>query len=126
MSPEEIDSKTPELVALFYSRVRQGSALGPIFNDTVEDWPAHLAKLSNFWSSVMLTTGLYKGQPMREHFKLLPRLTPEHFDRWLNLWRQATEDVMGPETGVLFFEKATRIAESLKLGLFYQPRAREV
>jgi len=48
MNPEEIDSKTPELVALFYSRVRQDSALGPIFNDTVEDWPAHLAKLSNF------------------------------------------------------------------------------
>jgi len=74
----------------------------------------------------MLTTGLYKGQPMREHFKLLPRLAPEHFDRWLNLWRQETEDVMGPETSVLFFKQATRIADSLKLGLFYQPRAREV
>ncbi len=121
MNAQTIDAKIPELVALFYSRVRQDPDLGPIFNDQIEDWPAHLSKLSDFWSSVMLSSGRYKGQPMREHFKLLPRIAPAHFDRWLHLWRQSAHDVMGPEAGTLFFEKATRIAESLKLGLFYNP-----
>jgi hemoglobin len=121
MNTDDIESKIPELVGLFYSRVRQDPDLGPIFNTAVEDWPEHLAKLSDFWSSIMLTTGRYKGHPMREHFKLLPAITSEHFDRWLSLWRQATDEVMGPEIGALFFEKATRIAESFKLGLFYKP-----
>ena len=126
MNAEAIDVKIPELVALFYSRVRQDPDLGPIFNEQVEDWPEHLSKLSDFWSSVMLTTGRYKGQPMREHFKLLPRIAPEHFDRWLSLWEQSAYDVMGPELGAQFFAKASRIAESLKLGLFYQPKTRSV
>lgn len=121
MNAEAAEAKIPELVALFYSRVRQDPDLGPIFNQQVEDWPEHLSKLSDFWSSIMLSTGRYKGHPMREHFKLLPTIQPAHFDRWLSLWRQATDEVMGPEIGALFFEKASRIAESFKLGLFYNP-----
>ena len=31
------------------------------------DWPHHLAKLQAFWSSVLLTSGRYKGQPMVAH-----------------------------------------------------------
>ena len=41
------------LVALFYDRVRADPALGPIFEDAIHDWPAHLETLTAFWSSVM-------------------------------------------------------------------------
>lgn len=49
------------LVDAFYARVRADIALGPIFNDAIGDWPEHLEKLAAFWSSVMLTSGRYKG-----------------------------------------------------------------
>lgn len=45
------------LVEEFYARVRADPALGPIFNDAIDDWPEHLGKLTAFWSSVMLTSG---------------------------------------------------------------------
>jgi len=52
------------LVHTFYARVRTDAELDPIFNDAIADWPEHLAKLHAFWSSVMLTSGRYKGQPV--------------------------------------------------------------
>ena len=44
------------LVDRFYAKVRSDERLGPVFNAAIGDWPAHLAKLSDFWSSAMLTT----------------------------------------------------------------------
>src|SRR3546814_16578731 len=56
-----------------------------IFNDAVHDWSEHLEKLTAFWSSVMLGSGRYKGQPVPAHMKHKHRITPELFERWLNL-----------------------------------------
>ena len=53
----EIEAALPALLDRFYARVRADAALGPVFNDAVEDWDRHLATLADFWSSVMLTTG---------------------------------------------------------------------
>ena len=93
----EIDDAALErLIPLFYARVRDDPALGPVFNDAIDDWPQHLDKLVAFWSSVMLTSGRYKGNPMMAHMKHKPRITPELFDRWLGLWAQTTNEVMAP------------------------------
>lgn len=108
------------LVHSFYARIREDAELGPIFNGAIEDWEPHLAKMCEFWSSVMLTTGRYKGQPMRAHLKL-KQATPKHFDRWLMLFRETAEEVCAPETAERFVEKAARIAESLQLGMFFKP-----
>lgn len=107
------------LVALFYGRVRKDPDIGPIFNDAVEDWPAHLVKLTNFWHSVMLTSGRYKGNPMVAHMRH-KRIKPEHFDRWLALWNVATAEVMPPAVAATLQAKAARIGESLKLALFFK------
>ncbi len=108
------------LVHSFYARIRADAELGPIFNGAIEDWDTHLAKMCDFWSSVMMTTGRYKGQPMRAHMKL-KQVTPGHFDRWLMLFRDTAEEVCEPETAERFIEKAARIAESLQLGMFFKP-----
>lgn len=111
------------LVATFYARVRADSVLGPIFDGAIADWPYHLDKLSAFWSSVMLTSGRYKGQPMLAHVRHEQHMTAENFARWLALWRQTTEEVFGPEVAAAFQDKAGRIAESLQLGVqFYRER----
>ena len=108
------------LVGHFYSRVRADPELGPIFNDAVHDWPAHLDTLTNFWSSVMLTTGRYKGQPLPAHMQHRHRITPALFDRWLGLWQKTTNEYMTPDAAQALQAKAERIAESLKLALFFR------
>jgi hemoglobin len=108
------------LVDLFYARVRADAALGPVFNDAVADWPEHLDRLAAFWSSVMLTSGRYKGNPMAAHLRHRPRITPALFERWLALWAETTNEVMPPEAAAALQAKAARIAESLQLALYFR------
>lgn len=108
------------LVEAFYSRVRADEELGPIFNDAITDWPEHLEKLATFWSSVMLTSGRYKGQPVPAHMKHRDRITPALFTRWLTLWTQTTNDLMEPDAAAALQAKAARIAESLQLAMFFR------
>jgi len=108
-----------ELVDTFYARVRADDLIGPLFNDAIADWPHHLDKLAAFWSSVMLTSGRYKGRPMPAHLKHRERIAPAMFDRWLALWRQATAALFAPQPAAVFQDKAERIAESLSLALFF-------
>lgn len=108
------------LVTRFYARVRDDSQLGPIFNDAVVDWPEHLQKLRNFWSSVMLTSGRYKGQPVPAHARHADRITPAMFERWLTLWTGTTAEMMTPDAAEALQSKARRIAESLQLALFFK------
>lgn len=109
------------LVDAFYARVRSDAQLGPIFNDAVHDWPEHLEKLKDFWSSVMLASGRYKGQPVPAHLRHKDKLTAELFQRWLTLWAQTTEELMPPHSAAALQFKAARIAESLQLALFFRP-----
>ena len=111
------------LVDVFYARVRTDPELGPIFNDAIGDWPEHLEKLTAFWSSVMLTSGRYKGNPMMAHLKHVRRITPALFDRWLALWARTTNDVMSPAAAAALQEKAQRISESLQYAMFQRPGA---
>jgi hemoglobin len=118
----QLDEETfARLVALFYGRVRQDPELGPIFNDAIGDWPRHLSKLTDFWHSVMLTSGRFKGNPMMKHLMHKARIKPEHFDRWLALWGEATDEIMAPEHAASMQMKARRIGESFKLALYYRP-----
>lgn len=110
------------LLARFYTRVRTDEMLGPVFNLAVGDWPDHLEKLTAFWSSIMLTTGRYKGNPMAVHLKHLARITPIMFDRWLVLWAETTAEIV-PQAAPQLQVKAARIAESLKLGVFFRAKA---
>ncbi|MBU0556735.1 MAG: group III truncated hemoglobin [Alphaproteobacteria bacterium] len=114
------ESGLKSLVDAFYSRVRADGALGAIFNDAIHDWPEHLDKLTAFWSSVMLTTGRYKGQPVPAHMKHRSRITPALFQRWLALWADTTNELMAPGAAVALQAKAARIAESLQLAMFFR------
>lgn len=103
-------------VHAFYGRIRQDEILGPIFNARVEDWPDHLAKLCDFWSSVTLMTGRFKGSPMAAHARA-PEIEMAHFARWLEIWRKTAREVCPPAAAELFIARAEMIGKSLQLGL---------
>ncbi|QSB45511.1 group III truncated hemoglobin [Altererythrobacter sp. FM1] len=114
------DPGLARLIDAFYARVRADEELGPIFNDAIHDWPEHLEKLAAFWSSVMLASGRYKGHPVPAHIKHRDRITPALFERWLALWAETTDELMAPDAAAALQAKAARIAESLKLAMFFR------
>jgi len=110
------EAMVAELVDRFYAEVRRDAMLGPIFNSRIADWDEHLAKLRAFWSSVVLMTGRYKGQPMPVHIAIA-EITEEHFQRWLALFAETAEKVCPPDAAALFVDRSRRIAQSLQFGI---------
>jgi hemoglobin len=110
------------LVDRFYAKVRQDEELGPIFAGAIAEdaWPAHLATMRNFWSSIMLTSGRYHGNPVAAH-RRVEGLTPALFERWLALFAETCAELFDQTTVADFMDKAKRIATSLQLALFYRP-----
>lgn len=109
------------LVDDFYAKVRADPELGPVFARAIPgDWGPHLATMRNFWSSVMLTSGRYKGNPVAVHHRV-EGIELDLFDRWLALFDETCRELFAQELAEAFRGKAVRIAESLKLALFYRP-----
>ena len=103
------------LVHRFYERIREDAVLGPIFSARIAAWDLHLARMCTFWSSVVLMSGRYRGQPMQKH-QSLP-VDARHFDHWLALWEDTVREVCPPHAVDHFLEPARRIASSLELGV---------
>ena len=68
----------------FYADVRQHEVIGPIFNTRIHDWPAHLAKIAEFWALHTGGPSRYGGGFAGAHLGL--GLEPAHFQHWLALW----------------------------------------
>src|SRR3982751_1593265 len=118
MSSKITESEISTLVDTFYAKVRRDPDIGPIFNAIVGDWPHHLATLKDFWSTVLLTTGRYKGDPMMTHLQL--PLDPDHFTRWLDLFAETANEVLSPSHAREVIVKSQRIAENFKAGIAYR------
>src|SRR4051794_38787432 len=109
------------LVDAFYAKDRLDPELGPIFARAIPgDWQPHLNKMYAFWSSVMLTSGRYKGNPVARHLAV-EGIELELFARWLALFDETCGELFDNRIREEFRAKAERIAESLKLALFYRP-----
>lgn len=113
-----------KLVDNFYDKIRQDKELGPVFNEAIgysnEEWVPHLEKMYAFWSSVMLTSGRYHGNPLKKH-KDLPPFNIELFGRWLELFAQTAQELFSPEIAEAFMAKSQRIAANLKFNLYFAP-----
>jgi hemoglobin len=117
--PSEITRvEISELVDRFYAKVRLDPEIGPIFNAAVDDWPAHLSLLKNFWSTVLSTERSYKGDPMAKHLEL--SLDENHFARWLKLFEETASEVMSLEHAQIIVGKSHRIAANFKAAIAFK------
>lgn len=121
--PEEMsEALIVRVVHTFYGRVRQDALLGPIFESHVgHRWDEHLATLVDFWSSVALKSGRYRGNPQTAH-RPLP-LAETHFVRWLSLFETTVHELCAGGAAALFIDRAHRIADSLQIGMNIGPKA---
>ena len=114
--PKATEVGIATMVDRFYDKVRADEQLGPIFNGAIADWTAHKRILRDFWSSIVLRSGRYRGNPMGVH-RELPRFPQALFRRWLALWRETAREVFDASTAELFIGTAERVAQGLSIGM---------
>ena len=104
----------------FYGKIQQDDLLGPIFNERIADWPAHLARMKAFWRSVLHNSGEFAGNPMLKHL-IIPGIELEHFSHWLELFYQTLREAEPScEATALVGQRARMIADSLLTGISMQ------
>ncbi|MDX6182441.1 group III truncated hemoglobin [Flavobacterium sp. Fl-77] len=106
------DIKTEEniktLIYAFYDIVRKDELLSPIFNEVIKkDWDTHLETMCRFWSTMLLYSRTYKGDPMSKHIPLI--LSNEHFERWFLLFTETVDKLFQGKTA----NDAKRAAENI-------------
>lgn len=109
------EEEISRLVHAFYARVRQDGTLGPIFEAHVDDWDCHLARLVDFWSSLLRRTGRFTGTPMTVH-AALPGLNAGLFQHWLDLFHKTAFEQPNRAMAERACAMAGRIAQSLWMG----------
>lgn len=116
------EAQLSELVHRFYVRAREDALLGPIFEEGIADWPAHLDRMVDFWSSVALMTGRYHGAPIPAHAGL--PVTWDHFERWLALFAETAREICSPDGAAHLITRAEQIALSLDRAIHNAPAPR--
>lgn len=108
-------------VDVFYERIREHDVLGPMFIAMLpKDWQPHLNKLYDFWSSILLTTRRYHGNPVRQHM-MIQGLSPQHFELWLELFSETLHDIFSPEIAQDIHNKAFRMGKNMQKAIFEVP-----
>jgi len=104
-----------KLVVLFYTRVLTDEKLAPLFIQILGDdlksdtWKDHMELLTNFWSSLVMGSNEYNGFPFPPHTQIKD-LDRAAFQRWIELFFEATQKVFTSEIAVKFQERGTIIA----------------
>lgn len=101
-----------ELLRHFYADVRQHELLGPIFESQVEDWPAHIENIADFWSQIIGGPAGYSGRMPARHIPL--SLKEEHFQAWLGLWEFNCRRRLAPDVADELIGYAGQIGRRLR------------
>lgn len=106
------------LVHRFYDDVRADAVLGPVFEKAIgAHWDDHLARMVEFWSTVMLGSHSFHGNVFGTHMTL-QGVEPDHFRRWLALFQDTTARLFDARIAHEFQLVGQRIAASLQYGYF--------
>lgn len=117
--PPRFPITRPEIehvVAVFYAAVRAHPGLGPVFAVHVTDWPAHEARVADFWANAILHERVYDGSPMEAHVKAR-NVQPGMFSTWLALFDRTLERELTGEQAAAWSALAHRIGRSLRAGV---------
>lgn len=101
------------VVHSFYSKIREDDLLAPVFESRLNGrWTPHLEKMVDFWSSVLLATSRYRGQPLVVHGQV-GQITPEMWSRWLELFAKTSREQCTEFAATLFIQRSEQIAGHL-------------
>ncbi len=105
------------VVERFYVKARQDALLGPVFNALVDDWDAHIDKVSAFWLYATRLDRSYDARDfMPAHIKH-PEIQASLLPQWLLLFRQTVREICTDEAGKILIDIAERMAASIEISL---------
>jgi truncated hemoglobin YjbI len=84
------------LVSAFYLKATPDPLIGKFFTEVVQlSWEKHIPLIVDFWSTVLLAEGNYRGNVMEAHRRLHEKepMKQEHFNRWFELWTQTVDEL---------------------------------
>ena len=104
------------LARSFYRRAAADDVLGPVFTAAGVDWPAHIAKLVDFWSWQLLGVRGYEGNPLRAHEPLQAAIPfgDEHYRRWLEIFEDTVDELFLGPTAEVAKTRARKMANALR------------
>ncbi|WP_085316504.1 globin family protein [Derxia lacustris] len=113
------DAQIATVVRSFYTRARTDSMVGPDYDHMVDDWEARFRLVQRFWSCA-LCNGSQESCGTANND--LP-FDASQFDRWCNLFCQATLDVLRGDAARRTVKQAERIALFYRNASFPVPEA---
>jgi hemoglobin len=119
--PVDYSSETSEAairacVRRFYEKGGADPLLGPVFAASIPELDPHLEIVANFWSHALLGTDRYQGTPFGVHVNL--PVQPEHFARWLALFRESAKETMPEALAAQAIARAEHMTQCFQSGLF--------
>lgn len=109
-----------KLMLRFYSRALSDPIIGYIFTDVAKlNLEHHLPVIGDFWETIVFQTGIYARHgrnPLMVHGELAGKtpLLPEHFQRWLVIFRETTDELFAGERTDFIKKRAEAIAARMK------------
>jgi hemoglobin len=114
--PPRFPITRPEIarvVAAFYAAVRAHPGLGPVFAAHVTDWPAHEARITDFWANTILHERGYDGNPIAVHLRA-GNVQPGMFSTWLALFDATLARELPTDKAAAWSALAHRIGRSMR------------
>ena len=110
------------LVSSFYTKVRSNQKIGYFFNKTIEDWPAHLEKLTDFWETNLFLVSKFRGNPMKAHKEVDAKfdhsVEQKHFGEWLNMWYETIDELFEGDRANIAKNRARNMAHNLFMNIY--------
>ena len=91
--------------------MRQHDLIGPVFQAHIEDWPAHIEKIADFWSGLTGGPANYRGGMAWKHLAL--NLEEAHFQAWPGLWKRTCHTHLSESQA----EQMSQIADKIGMRL---------
>lgn len=106
-----------EVVTVFYDRIRRDPVLGPVFEQAITDWDAHIERIMLFWLTATRLGRGYVGKNFMPAHLQHRSIRSEHLPRWLKLFEETVSERCSPEGASVLMDIAKRMAETLELAL---------
>ncbi len=116
-SRADINDRTDieRLVRAFYARALDDTMIGYLFTDVANlDLEAHVPVISDFWETILLGSGSYRGGAYAVHAQLNQKspLRGGHFERWITLWTQTVDELFDGPRALEAKAHAQRVARA--------------
>ncbi len=111
------------MLEAFYAKAFKDKIIQHYFNDVAKiNMEKHLPVIVNFWESVLFETPVYKGNTItvHQHLHQLSPFTQAHFNHWLLLFNQTTDELFEGDMADKIKQRAQSIATVISLKTIYK------